>query len=353
MSWSWSPEALGSLEAFLAARGLCDGRLSARPIGDGHSNLTFLVSDGTRRMVVRRPPPPPVPPGGHDMLREARLIEALSGTDVLVPEVLAVAQEGEVLDVPLYVMTHVDGVVATDRTPEALCTSQGRRGLAEALIDTLAALHTVDWRASGLEDFGRPDGFNQRHLRRMMGLVADERGNTPEAFAELAAWLSAEVPPEAGASIVHNDYRLGNVMIGAEPPARILAVLDWELATIGDPLLDVGYFLASYPVAGQPLTPTQEFGAALLEPGYPAREELAARYADATGLDLSNLSWYMAMSLWKLAVLYEYGRRRAATGQGDDYYAEPALVERFLAAAQRAAGLDDAVPATTRQRSLR
>jgi aminoglycoside phosphotransferase (APT) family kinase protein len=353
MSWGWSPEQLSALEAFLAARGLCDGPLSARPIGDGHSNLTFLVSDGTRRIVVRRPPPPPVPPGGHDMLREARLIGALSGTDVPVPKVLAVAQAGEVLDVPLYVMTHVDGIVATDSTPERLSTAHGRRDLAVALIDTLAALHTVDWRARGLGDFGRPEGFNERHLRRMAGLVADAQGNTPEAFAELAAWLSAEVPAEAGASIVHNDYRLGNVMIGTEPPARILAVLDWELATIGDPLLDVGYFLASYPVAGEPLTPTQELGAALLEPGYPSREELATRYADATGLDLSNLSWYVAMSLWKLAVLYEYGRRRAATGKGDDYYADPALVERFLAAAQRAAGPAASVSGSANERSFR
>jgi aminoglycoside phosphotransferase (APT) family kinase protein len=340
VSWQWSAENLRRLEAFLAERGLCAGPLQTRAIGDGHSNLTFLVTDGSRMIVVRRPPPPPVPPGGHDMLREARLIEALSGTNVPVPEVLAVAQADEVLDVPFYVMTHVDGVVATDVTPKRLRTPEHRRAIAEALIDTLAALHAVDWHTRGLEGFGRPEGFNERHLGRMSELVADEHGKLPEAFAELARWLAANVPLEAGASIVHSDYRLGNVILGAEPPARILAVLDWELATIGDPLLDVGYFLSSYPVADQPMTPTEEFGAALLEHGYPSRQELAQRYAETTGADLSNLPWYMTMSLWKLAVLYEYGRRRAATGKGDSYYADPTLVQRFLAAAHRTAGLE-------------
>jgi aminoglycoside phosphotransferase (APT) family kinase protein len=202
-------------------------------------------------------------------------------------------------------------------------------------VDTLAALHAVDWRAAGLA--GRPGGFNARHLRRMGHLVADADGQLPAGFAELASWLEAHVPPESDASIVHNDYRLGNLILAPEPPARIAAVLDWELATIGDPLFDLGYFLASYPAPGEPLTPTGEMGTAVLEPGYPRREELADRYATATGRDLSQLPWYVTMALWKLAVLYEYGRRRAAAGHGDPYYQDRALVQSFLAAARRVA----------------
>jgi aminoglycoside phosphotransferase (APT) family kinase protein len=338
MAWDWTPDTLQALTTFLGDHGLTDGPLSTRAIGDGHSNLTFMVSDGRTNLVVRRPPPPPIPPGGHDMLREARLIKALEDTDVPAPRVLAVAQADEVLDVPFYVMTHVDGVVATVESPERLRTPALRHDIGIELIDTLAALHAVDWQARGLDGFGRPEGFNARHLRRMAGLVADEQGEMPQAFAPLAQWLESDIPEESGASIVHNDYRLGNVILGAEPPARILAVLDWELATIGDPLLDLGYFLCSIPISGQPMTPTQELSAALLEPGYPPREELAERYAVATGASLERISWYITMSLWKLAVLYEYGRRRAATGHGDDYYADPALVESFLAAAQRSAG---------------
>ncbi|NKQ51917.1 phosphotransferase family protein [Amycolatopsis sp. K13G38] len=337
MSWDWNDEQRAGLARFLAERGVCTGPVATRPIGDGHSNLTFLVDDGSRKVVVRRPPPPPVPPGAHDMLREAKLIGALAGTDVPVADVLAVGQAGEVLDVPFYVMSYVEGPVITGRTPPALSTPEDRRRIGESLVDTLAALHAVDWRARGLAGMGRPEGFNGRHFRRMGKLIADSEGRPPAEFAEIDAWLAAHVPPESGEAIVHNDYRLGNVIVGPDSPGRILAVLDWELATIGDPLFDVGYFLASYPVAGEPMTPTEELGAAALEQGYPTRDELAARYATATGRDLSGLDWYTVLALWKLAVLYEYGRRRAVEGVGDEYYAEASLVKSFLEAAQRAA----------------
>lgn len=344
MSWEWTEPTREALRAFLAARGICSGPLRTQRIGDGHSNLTYLVDDGSRAVVVRRPPPPPVPPGGHDVLREARVIAALAGSDVPVPEVLAVAQEGEVLDVPFYVMSHVEGVVVTTETPPALRTAQLRRGVGEALLDTLVALHAVDWRARGLEGFGRPEGFNRRHLRRMAGLASDEHGELPPPFVPLAAWLEEHAPPETGASIVHSDLRIGNVIFAAQPPPRVAAVLDWELATIGDPLLDLGYLLASHPEPGRPLTATERLSAAMLEPGYPSREQLAQRYADATGADLSNLHWYVAMNLLKLAALYEYGRRRAATGAGDPYYADEGHVRLFLEAAHRAGGIDLAVP---------
>jgi aminoglycoside phosphotransferase (APT) family kinase protein len=344
--WDWAPDTLGRLETFLRVRGITSGPITAKAIGDGHSNLTFLVSDGERQVVVRRPPPPPVPPGAHDMLREARLIGALESSDVPVAKVLATSQADEVIDVPFYVMSYVPGPVVTTRTPEALATPAERRTIGLALVDTLAALHRVDWRAAGLEDLGRPEGFNERHLKRMGRLVADDQGRPPSEFAEIDAWLAGNVPTESGASIIHNDFRLGNVILGEEPPGRITAVLDWELATIGDPLFDLGYFLASYPVAGDSLTPTQELGTAVLEEGYPTRHELAQRYAEDTGADLSQLGWYTALALWKLAVLYEYGRRRAMRGVGDQYYRDPALVASFLAAAHRVAGLEPSVQAT-------
>jgi len=234
----------------------------------------------------------------------------------------------------------VAGPVVTTTTPEPLATPQTRRQIGEALADTLAQLHRVDWRAAGLADMGRPKGFNARHLRRMARLVADPEGNPPPHFAPIDAWLSANVPPESGGTIVHNDFRIGNVVLTAEAPGRVEAVLDWELATIGDPLIDVGYFLASVPEKDTPMTPTQQLGVAMLEEGYPSRKELAGRYAERTGRDLSNLSWYTAFVLWKLAVLYEYGRRRAVRGVGDPYYADRGLVQSFLEAAHRTAGLE-------------
>jgi aminoglycoside phosphotransferase (APT) family kinase protein len=343
MSREFSADELSRLAEFLHAHGICGarltgGQLAVRPIGDGHSNLTYLVSAGDRRVVVRRPPPPPLPPGANDVLREARLISALAGSAVPVPEVLATAPAGDVLDVPCYVMNYVAGPVVTEVTPAALSSPAERRRIGEALVDTLVTLHAVDWRAAGLADLGRPGGFNERHLRRMGRLVADDEGSPPPEFAEVGAWLAAHVPPEAGASIVHNDYRIGNVILCPQPPARIAAVLDWELATLGDPLFDLGYFLACYPAAGEPLTPTGAMSAAALEAGYPSRDELARRYAAATGQALTSLDWYITLAQWKLAVLYEYGRRRAVSG-GDQYYAYPALVRSFLDAAHRSAGL--------------
>ena len=332
--WDWSPSDLGRLERFLSGRGIADGPLRTRRIGDGHSNLTYLVS-GSRDVVVRRPPPPPLPAGAHDVLREARLLAGLAGTGVPVPTVRATADAGEIIDSPLYVMDHVAGHVVTTATPDALAGCG--RAIGESLVDTLATLHAVDWQAAGLAEMGTPEGFNGRHLRRMRRLVAGPDGDPPPEFAAVDGWLAAHVPAESGATLVHNDYRLGNVIIG--PHGRVAAVLDWELATIGDPLFDVGYFLASWPVDGEPLTPTGELGKVVLEPGYPTRQELADRYAARTGRTLSGLRWYTTLALWKLAVLFEYSHRRTVAGHGDPYYADPDLVRSFLDAAGRTAGL--------------
>lgn len=339
MAWDWTAETLGSLQRFLESHQVLAGDITTKPIGDGHSNLTFLVSDATRSVVVRRPPPPPIPPGAHDMLREANLLSALSSSAVPVPEVLAVAQAGEVLDVPFYVMSFAEGHVVTTRTPSPLDTAEGRRAIGESMIDTLAELHAVDWRSAGLEKMGRPEGFNSRHLQRMRRLVADDNDRVPDAFFDVDRWLQENTPPESGGTLIHCDFRIGNVVIAPDAPGRIAAVLDWELATIGDPLLDVGYLLATVPTADSPMNPTAELSAALLEDGFPSKDELAQRYSARTGRDLGALAWYTTLALWKLAVLYEYSRRRVEDGIGDPYYTDPALVQRFLDDARRSSGL--------------
>jgi aminoglycoside phosphotransferase (APT) family kinase protein len=339
--WSWSEAELKRLGHFLAERDLCGPTVTAEAIGDGHSNLTFLVSDGQSQVVVRRPPPPPLPPGAHEVLREAQLLAALSATLVPAPRVLATVAAGELLDVPIVVMEFVDGSVITESTPAPGNDTRLRRRIGESLVDTLAALHTVAWRDVGLGNFGRPDGFNARQLRRMRSLVAVE-GIVPRAFAPLDDWLHAHVPAESATSIVHNDYRIGNMIVDLRTGC-IAAVLDWELATIGDPLADLGYLLTSYPVQGEPLVPTSTMGTAVLEPGYPARALLLERYADRTGADVSNVNWYATLAMYKLAALYEYSRRRFEEGVGDPYYADPELVTSFLAAGERLAATDSAV----------
>jgi aminoglycoside phosphotransferase (APT) family kinase protein len=322
MTWDWTPETRARLGKFLAGKEICGPDVSTRRIGDGHSNLTYLVSDGATSVVVRRPPPPPTPPGAHDMLREARLMAALADTPIPVPRVLATAEAGEVIDVPCYVMSYAEGPVVTTTTPAPLDRPVTRREIGEDLVDVLVELHAVDWERVGLT--GRPDGFNRRHLESLGRLVRDD---PPSGFSDLHDWLAAHVPPESRAAIVHNDFRIGNVVLAPDRPGRVAAVLDWELATIGDPLFDLGYFLASVP-EGAARTATEELGAAMLEDGYPTRAELAERYARRTGRDLARLGWYLALAQWKLAALYEYQRRRGT----DHYYDDPALVASFLAA---------------------
>ncbi len=339
MSWDWTPERREALATFLREHGLVDGPVTTRRIGDGHSNLTYLVDDGRRRVVVRRPPPPPVPPGAHDVLREAELLRGLAASDVPVPSVLATARPGEVVDAPLLVMSHVAGPVVTTATPPALATPAVRREVGEAMVDALAALHAVAWRETPLEGLGRPGGFARRHLRRLRRLVADEEGKLPSDFADLDAWLEERAPNGGEATVIHNDFRLGNLILAPEPPGRVAAVLDWELATLGDPLFDVAYLLACYPVEDEAPTPTAALATAVLEPGWPHRRELAERYAATTGRDLSGLAWYTVLVQWKLAVLYEYSRRRLDEGVGDAYYEDPELVRSFLDAGYRAAAL--------------
>ena len=339
--WSWSEAELQRLGRFLAAHGLCGPTVTAQAIGDGHSNLTFLVSDGHSHVVVRRPPPPPLPPGAHDVLREARLLTALSQTLVPAPAVLATAGAGELLDVPVFVMDFVDGCVITESTPAPENDTRLRRRIGESLVDTLAELHSVAWRDVGLGDFAKPDGFNARQLRRMRSLIAVD-GSVPPAFASLDDWLHAHLPLESRIAIVHNDFRIGNMIVDTETGC-IAAVLDWELATIGEPLADLGYFLTSYPMPGEPLVPTSAMGTAVLERGYPGRTELLDRYADRTGADVSGVNWYAALAMYKLAALYEYSRRRFESGVGDPYYADPGLVSSFLAAGEQLVATDSAL----------
>jgi aminoglycoside phosphotransferase (APT) family kinase protein len=332
------PFSVDRLRRWLDGRGLGGGPVTLSPIGDGHSNLTYALTGAGRTLVLRRPPPPPLPPGGHDMLREARILSALAGSGVPVPAVLAVAEAGEVMDVPCYLMEHLDGVIAADGMPACLDTPDQRAAVAGALLDTLAALHAVDWRAAGLGGLGRPDGFLGRQLDRLSRLVTGPDGTLPPRFAELRDRLLASMPESGTPALLHGDFRMGNVMLAPRPPARVLGVLDWELAGIGDPLADLAYTLVTYAVPGEPLHALTALSTVTRAEGFPTREALAARYAAATGRDLTRLPWYEAFQLFKLAVLFEYNRLRTA----DPFYADPALAQGLLLAAHRARTRDPA-----------
>jgi aminoglycoside phosphotransferase (APT) family kinase protein len=329
------------LEVFLDGCGLGIGPIEAERIGDGHSNVTYLLRRGGDRLVLRRPPRPPLPPSAHDVLREARLLRALQPTAARVPRVLAACDDESVLGVPFYVMEEVEGVVVTDTLPPALASPEDRAGAGRDLIDALVEIHGVDWRAAGLDGFGKPTGYLVRQLRRFNGLWEHNKTRELPIVAEVADWLAANMPESPPATIVHGDYRLGNVMIGNEPPARVVSVFDWELATIGDPLADVGYLTVTWVGPDDPAdTMFSQLSAVTREPGFPTRDELVARYEERSGRSVDALHWYQALALWKAAVFMEGNYKRYLAGASDDTFMAvfdegvPALAEKAREIAQ-------------------
>jgi aminoglycoside phosphotransferase (APT) family kinase protein len=307
------------LLTFLDAHGLGQGEPTFTPIGDGHSNVTYAVRRGDRRFVLRRPPRPPIPPSANDMLREARVLRALAGR-ARVPRVLAVCTDVSVLGAPFYLMEQLQGIVADTRVPAALDTPAERRRMADELIDALVELHALDWRAAGLDGFGRPDGYLDRQVRRFRGLWEANRTREIPAVDRVADWLGRNVPASPASTLVHGDYRLGNVMFAPAAPARVIAVLDWEMSTIGDPLADVGYMCMSYVDRDDPPAGIPGFGELTRADGFPPRAELVARYEERSGRSMTDLGWYRTLALWKFVVFMEGNFRRASSGMSDDPY---------------------------------
>jgi aminoglycoside phosphotransferase (APT) family kinase protein len=309
------------LGAFLDAHGIGDGRIEAERIGEGHSNITFLVRRGEARVVLRRPPRPPLPPSAHDVLREARLLRALENTPVRVPRVLAVGDDESVLGVPFYVMEEVRGHVLASSIPSALDTPEERRRSSEELVDALVEVHRVDWEACGLQGYGKPTGYLERQLRRFSGLWEHNKTRELEVVEELGEWLHDNLPPSPESTIVHGDYRLGNVMMADSAPAKLVAIFDWELSTIGDPLADVGYLTVTWVEQDDPEdTMFANLNAVTRRQGFLTREQLIARYEERSGRSVSALNWYQALALWKAAVFMEGNYKRFQAGDSDDDY---------------------------------
>src|ERR671923_2210822 len=323
------------LERFLDERGIGSGRLEAERIGEGHSNVTFLVSRGGARVVLRRPPRPPLPPSAHDVLREARLLRALEGTPVRVPRVLAVGDDESVLGVPFYVMEEVHGSVLASQVPAALDTPEERRRTSEELVDALVEVHDADWEARGLEGYGKPTGYLERQLRRFTGLWEHNKTRELPLVEGVRDWLAGNLPESPESTIVHGDYRLGNVMVANAAPARLIAIFDWELSTIGDPLADVGYLTVTWAEADDTADVSySSLSAATRREGFLTRHELVARYEERSGRSVRMLGWYQALALWKAAVFMEGNYKRFTSGSTDDPYLAlfdegvPALAEK-------------------------
>jgi aminoglycoside phosphotransferase (APT) family kinase protein len=272
----------------------------------GHSNLTYRVDDTAgRRFVLRRPPLGAVLATAHDMAREHKIVAALGPTDVPVPPALGLCQDESINDAPFYVMAFVEGPVIIDAELARKHYSESqRRTLGLDMVDVLAKLHAVDPDAVGLGDLGRKEAYVARQLRRWHKQWEQSKTRELPAMDEVHEALQANIPEQVGATVVHGDYRLGNMISSAD--AKIAAVLDWELCTLGDPLADVGYMLNHWLEPGE-AGPTAR-GAAMspsLAGGFPTREELLQRYAERTGRDVSGIAYYSAFQFWRSAAIVE------------------------------------------------
>ena len=308
---------LDPLRDFLGAHGLAAPTgLSAEPIGDGHSNVTFVLSTD---VVLRRPPRGPLPPSAHDVIREARLLTALQDAPVRSPRVMAICEDPDVIGAPFYVMERVEGEVISDHLPGPLDNRTERNRIADELINGLVELHAVDWREAGLEGFGKPTGYLERQVRRFTGLWEHNRTRDLPAVEQVGSWLSDHVPVSPPATVVHGDYRLGNTLFLPSAPARMSAILDWEMATIGDPLADLGYMMIHWHEPGDHLGGFTLQSVTTL-PGFPSRQEIIARYEERSGRSMQSLDWYVTLALWKGVVFMEGNYRRAVEGRTDDPY---------------------------------
>lgn len=303
---------LETIRSFLDEHGLGSGGLQARRIGEGGgSNFSFLLErDDGACYVLRRPPRPPLPPTAHDVVRESGLQLALAPLGIRVPRIRAVCEDDSLLGVPFYVMDYIDGHVITTELPPPLDQDSAmRRRLADDLVDALVEIHDADVDLPTLAAFLRPGNYNERQVRRFSQLWGVNQTRDLPTVVAVGRWLAANVPDQLPVTVVHGDYRLGNMMVTREEPERVAAVLDWEMGAIGDPRADVGYLIATYsepggrenPLGTSPVTATD---------GFPTRSELVERYASRSGRDVEPLAWFEALALWKAAVFCEaiYGR---------------------------------------------
>src|SRR4051812_13078667 len=287
---------LERLRPYFAANvaGVQDEPLSATLIAGGRSNLTYSVTDGTSTWVLRRPPLGHVLPTAHDMAREYRVMTALARTDVPVPRTLALCEDDAVNDAPFYVMELVEGVIYRDGNALAGLSPDDARRASEVLVDVLADIHAVDYAAVGLGEFGHPDGFLERQVRRWGQQWERSKTRQLPAVEELARRLNAALPESGPPAIVHGDYRLDNTMMSPKDPGEIVAVLDWEMSTLGDPLADLGLFLLYWGNAGAQVIAT---GAAIdAAEGYLSSDEIVARYGEKSGRAVDAMDWYVVFA---------------------------------------------------------
>jgi aminoglycoside phosphotransferase (APT) family kinase protein len=306
----------------------------------GHSNLTYLVEGGGKQLVLRRPPfgAKSVGKTAHDMGREYRILSRLHAVYPQAPKPVAYSEDAAILGAPFYVMERIVGVILRRDPPPSLVPPETARALGEAFIDNLVTLHQLDYRAAGLGDLGKPDGYVERQVRGWAERYRNARTDDIADMEFLEKWLIENMPKESGAALIHNDYKYDNLVLAADDLTRIIGVLDWEMSTVGDPLMDLGTALSYWVHADDPVNLQAVRMCATHLPGSMRREELLARYQERTGRDIPNIVFYYCFALFKSCGVVQqiYWRFKQGLTHDERFAAMIHAVHTLSATARRA-----------------
>ena len=309
-----------------------EGALTIRQFGGGHANLTYLVAFDDTEYVLRRPPLGPVAPRSHDMAREHRVLSRLGRAFPLAPTSFALCQDPIVIGAHFHLLERRHGCVIRTALPDVLARDTRRvRRLGEMMVDTLATLHQVDPGQVGLADLGRPDGFVHRQLTGWSKRWQAAKDRDLPDVDTVMTWLQDRIPPTGTTALLHNDYKLDNLLLDTLDPATPTAVLDWDMCTQGDPLMDLGYLLNVWIEPGDDPAWRESTPMPSYEPGFPTRDEVVERYARKTGFDVTHVRWYYAFGVFKLLVILQQIYIRFLRGQTQD--------DRFRELGRRVEGL--------------
>ena len=311
----------GAVEEVLREKigGLPEGRLEVEQFPSGASNLTYLLRIGDWEGVLRRPPMGPIPPKAHDMGRESGILSKLNAAYPLAPKPYFFTDDEAVIGAPFYVMEKRTGVVLDDSFPEGvepdgeLC-----RGISRTVVDTLVELHAVDPDGAGLGDLGRPEGFLGRQTEGWIGRYDKAKTDEIDEVESLTDWLAANVPESPPPTVIHNDYKLNNLVLSPDDLTEVRAVLDWEMTTVGDPLFDLAVSLSYWTEPGDPDELKAVMPTVTSTPGFMTRRELIDLYAEESGRDLSEMHWYVVFGYFKLAGILQQIFARWKNGQTRD-----------------------------------